>query len=106
MTIFTQEELEMLKERIDDPDWDISQRNDVYELLPKVVKANALLDGFEKALDEILEAYPIDVFPETTQAERDAICNDGFIGRTSAMMGRHLVTVIHRRAAYFASDEE
>lgn len=39
MSDFTAEELEMLQRRIDDPDWDISQQNDVWELLPKLLKA-------------------------------------------------------------------
>lgn len=38
----TDEELEMLQRRIDDPDWDISQQNDVWELLPSLLKAVAL----------------------------------------------------------------
>ena len=33
----TQDELGMLIERIDDPDWDISQQNDVWEILPRLV---------------------------------------------------------------------
>jgi hypothetical protein len=36
--MFTDEELEMLQRRIDDPDWDMSQRNDVWELLPRLLE--------------------------------------------------------------------
>jgi hypothetical protein len=36
--MFTDEELEMLQWRIDDPDWDMSQRNDVWELLPRLLE--------------------------------------------------------------------
>ena len=38
----TNEELEMLQRRIDDPDWDVSQKNDVWELLPNLLAAVAL----------------------------------------------------------------
>lgn len=34
MSELTQEQVEMIQRRIDDHDWDISQQNDVYELLP------------------------------------------------------------------------
>lgn len=34
MKTLTQEQVEMIQRRIDDPDWDISQQNDVYEVLP------------------------------------------------------------------------
>jgi hypothetical protein len=37
-TAFTHEELETLQRRIDDPDWDISQQNDVYEMLPRLLE--------------------------------------------------------------------
>lgn len=42
MSEFTTEELEMLQRRIDDPDWDISQRGEVWELLPMLLEAAAL----------------------------------------------------------------
>lgn len=55
----------------------------------------------DEVLDEIEQAYPLDIFPDTTQAERDVIIANhrGFIDRTSAMMGRHLVKVIRERLA-------
>lgn len=50
-------------------------------------------------LDEIEKAYPEDIFPDTSQAERDEIIKQypGFIDHTSAMMGRHLVKVIREK---------
>jgi len=50
-------------------------------------------------LDEIEQAYPQDVFPDTTQGEREDIMGryPGFIDRTSAMMGRHLAKVIREK---------
>lgn len=52
-----------------------------------------------KILDEIEKAYPEDIFPETTEQEQLEIMAQyrGFIDRTSAMMGRHLVKVIRRK---------
>lgn len=44
MKEITAEDLEMLQERIDDPDWDISQQNDVWELLPRLLEAVKLND--------------------------------------------------------------
>lgn len=38
LTAFTAEELETLQHRIDDPDWDISQQADVYEMLPRLLE--------------------------------------------------------------------
>jgi hypothetical protein len=50
-------------------------------------------------LDEIEQAYPQDIFPDTTQGERDDVIEryPGFIYRTSAMMGRHLAKVIREK---------
>ncbi len=66
----------------------------------------ANLKAYEMALDEVLKAYPEDIFPSTTQAERDPIIQKypGFIDRTSAMMGRHIAKVIRERAARFARE--
>lgn len=52
-------------------------------------------------LDEIEKAYPLDIFPDTTQGERDDVIEryPGFIDRTSAMMGRHLAKVIREKLA-------
>lgn len=52
-------------------------------------------------LDEIEQAYPEDIFPDTTQGERDDVAEryPGFIDRTSAMMGRHLAKVIRFKLA-------
>jgi hypothetical protein len=37
-TAFTREELEIMQRRVDDPDWDISQQNEVYEMLPRLLE--------------------------------------------------------------------
>lgn len=37
-TAFTEDELETLQQRIDDPDWDVSQQNDIYEMLPRLLE--------------------------------------------------------------------
>jgi hypothetical protein len=52
-------------------------------------------------LDEIEQAYPEDIFPDTTSGEREDVMEryPGFIGRTSAMMGRHLARVIREKLA-------
>lgn len=57
--------------------------------------------SIHEILAEIEQAYPLDIFPDTTQAERDEVIasHRGFIDRTSAMMGRHLVRVIRDRLA-------
>ena len=49
-----------------------------------------------KILDEIEEAYPETIFPDTTEQERREIMAQyrGFIDCTSAMMARHLVKVM------------
>ena len=59
-------------------------------------------------LAEIDLAYPLDIFPDTTQAERDQIVAQypGFIDRTSAMMGRHLAQVITDKLATVTDDDE
>jgi DNA-binding transcriptional regulator GbsR (MarR family) len=63
--------------------------------------------NIHKILAEIEEAYPDDVFPETTKGEREDVmeCYPGFIDRTSAMMGRHLAKVIRRKLAELEDDE-
>jgi len=38
LTVLTDEEWELVRMRVLDPDWDISQRNDVYELLKKMLE--------------------------------------------------------------------
>lgn len=50
-------------------------------------------------LDEVEKAYPQDIFPDTTQGEREDVMEryPGFIDRTSAMMGRHLAKVIREK---------
>ena len=57
--------------------------------------------NIDEILAEIKRAYPQDVFPDTTQDERDPVIKKypGFIDRTSAMMGRHLVNVIREKLA-------
>ena len=51
--------------------------------------------------DEIERVYPQDVFPDTTQSERDLVIEKypGFIDRTSAMMARHIAKVIRQKLA-------
>jgi hypothetical protein len=65
-----------------------------------------IIRGYVLAIEEVFKAYPEDIFPETTQAERDLIIKQypGFIDRTSAMMGRHIAKVIQERAAHFARE--
>lgn len=55
----------------------------------------------EKILAEIEQAYPEDIFPPTTEGEREDVMEryPGFIDRTSASMGRHLVRVIREKLA-------
>lgn len=55
----------------------------------------------QEILNEIERAYPVDIFPPTTQEERALIIQQypGFIDRTSAMMGRHLIGIIRRKLA-------
>lgn len=52
-------------------------------------------------LDEIEKAYPEDMFPPTTEEERQKVIEQfpGFIDRTSAAMGRHLAKVIREKVA-------
>lgn len=59
-------------------------------------------------LDEIEQAYPEDIFPDTTQGERDDVAEryPGFIDRTSAMMGRHLTKVIRQKLAAEEGEED
>ena len=53
----------------------------------------------EEVLREIEMAYPKDIFSDTAQGERDDVGEryPGFIDRTSAMMGRHLVNAIRQK---------
>ena len=66
----------------------------------------AKVKGYEIAIAEMRAAYPVDVFPDTTQDERDEVIKShrGFIDRTGAMMGRHLAKVVKERAAFFAEE--
>jgi len=50
-------------------------------------------------LNEIEAAYPEDIFPDTTQEERDPVIKQhpGLIDRVSAGMGRHLVKLIREK---------
>lgn len=45
---FSNEEIELLQRRIDDPDWDISQQNDVWEMLPRLLELNTQLDNLRQ----------------------------------------------------------
>lgn len=71
-----------------------------------ITQLYAVKNGYEKAIEEVFKAYPLDIFPDTTQNERDPIIEKypGFIDRTSAMMGRHIAKVILERAMYFARE--
>jgi hypothetical protein len=55
--------------------------------------------GIYEILAEIEQAYPEDIFTDTTKGEREDVMEryPGFIDRTSAMMGRHLAKVIRRK---------
>ena len=52
MNTFTQEELDMIQYRIDDPDWDISQQGDLWEMLPRLLQAAAELSAYRPAVEE------------------------------------------------------
>jgi len=71
-----------------------------------ITQLYAVKKGYEKAIEEVFKAYPLDIFPDTTQAEREPIIEKyyGFIDRTSAMMCRHIAKVILERAMYFARE--
>jgi hypothetical protein len=71
-----------------------------------ITQLYAAKNGYEKAIEEVLKSYPLDIFPDTSQSERDPIIEKypGFIDRTSAMMGRHIAKVILERAMYFARE--
>ena len=62
----------------------------------------AIIKGYELAIEEVFIAYPEDIFPDTTQEERDVVIKKypGFIDRTSAKMGRHLAKVIKETIEY------
>lgn len=64
--------------------------------------------NIHEILSEIEQAYPEDIFPDTTEDERGYIKarHIGFIDRTSAMMGRHLVKVIREKLAQPIEDDE
>lgn len=52
----TAEEVELLQYLIDDPDWDVSQRGEVWELLPKLLSAAqraAPLQGAARAVVDV-----------------------------------------------------
>ncbi len=46
-----------------------------------ITQLYAVKNGYEKAIEEVLKAYPLDIFPDTSQAERDPIIEKypGFI---------------------------
>ncbi len=64
--------------------------------------------NIHEILVEIEGAYPEDIFPDTTEDERGYIKarHIGFIDRTSAMMGRHLVKVIREKLSQPIDDDE
>jgi len=80
------------------------KQKELLKALQKALELQEIIKGYEMALEEVFKAYPQDIFPDTTQAERDAINDNGFISRTSAMMGRHIAKVIRERAFHFAND--
>lgn len=57
--------------------------------------------NIKEILSEMDRAYPFDIFPDLTKAERDLIVAQypGFIDRIGAQMGRHLVNVISEKLA-------
>lgn len=80
------------------------KQNELLKALQKAIELQEIIKGYEMAIDEVFKAYPQDIFPDTTQAERDAINDNDFISRTSAMMGRHIAKVIRERAYHFARE--
>jgi hypothetical protein len=56
--------------------------------------------NIHEILAEFDLAYPFDIFPDITQAEREPIIKQypGFIDRTGAMMGRHLRTLSRKNS--------
>ena len=82
------------------------KQKELLKALQKAIALQEIIDGYEIALDEVFKAYPQDIFPDTTQGERDDVIEryPGFIDRTSAMMGRHIANVIRERASHFASE--
>ena len=77
----------------------------VEDAVDELKEIMAKIKGYEMALDEVFKAYPDDIFPDTTQGERDPVIEQypGFIDRTSAMAGRHIANVIRERAAQFTA---
>lgn len=82
------------------------KQNELLKALQKAIELQEIIKGYEMALDEVFKAYPQDIFPDTTQGERDDVIEryPGFIDRTSAMMGRHIAKVIRERAYHFARE--
>lgn len=70
------------------------------EVLPLIAELRRLRK-MEETLRSFEQAYPEDVFPPTTQEERELIIQQypGFIDRTSAMMGRHIVKALKADSA-------
>lgn len=102
MKNFTDEELEILQRCIDDSDWDISQRNDVWELLPRLLMFVRTVNNF---MDTFEQAYAIDLFPELSKEQREKVrrAYPGVIDRTAAGQGRHMIKVLRDKLA--AADE-
>ena len=82
------------------------KQNELLKALQKAIELQEIIKGYEMALEEVFKAYPQDIFPDTTQGERDDVIEryPGFIDRTSAMMGRHIAKVIRERAYHFARE--
>lgn len=82
------------------------KQDQLLKALQKCIELQEIIKGYEMAIDEVFKAYPDDIFPDTTQGERDDVIEryPGFIDRTSAMMGRHIAKVIRERAYHFARE--
>lgn len=82
------------------------KQNELLKAMRKALELQEIIKGYEMALEEVFKAYPQDIFPDTSQEERDDVIEryPGFIDRTSAMMGRHIAKVIRERAFHFAND--
>lgn len=82
------------------------KQNELLKALHKAIELQEIIKGYEMAIDEVLEAYPQDIFPDTTQGERNDVIKryPGFIDRTSAMMCRHIAKVVRERAYHFARE--
>lgn len=74
--------------------------------MEKEFPASVMVKAYEMAINEVLEAYPVDIFPSPSHEEYQAMNKDhsSFVTRNSADVGRHIAEVIRQRALEFAND--